>query len=425
MRSIRAFLFNLLKIRPSYYCQCVRHPATLATVKEIGTLKKRITLLARIKLDEGKYGFEKIITDKNGRAIHPKAPSDATTFYLRYTEGGKRRVEPVGDDFEEACTRFLNAETRLEATKRGISVVLPGEQTDRLTVADAVREFIERTWTLDKSEATKYGYTRAVEQFRGNCRKTFLDEVNEKDMLEHIAWIQNGGIPTRSHGQRNGTIRTRLQYLTAFFSSHGLKNPLPMKHWPKTEEHNVEAFTSEEIIQLLSKATVDETDLIQFLLFTGFRDAEVAHTFYSDVDFERGTVNVSNKPELGFTIKNKKQRKSDITLPTSFLERLRDRRDRNGVNSNDALIFPNNDGGVDTCLLLRVRNAAKRAGYTEHFGLHKFRKTFGTRYAEKHGIVNAQRLLGHADIKTTRRYLAETPIAVEAVESLFADVVGK
>ncbi len=33
------------------------------------------------------------------------------------------------------------------------------------------------------------------------------------------------------------------------------------------------------------------------------------------------------------------------------------------------------------------------------------RKTFGTRYAEKYGIVNAQHLLGHADIRTAQLYL--------------------
>jgi len=93
-------------------------------------------------------------------------------------------------------------------------------------------------------------------------------------------------------------------------------------------------------------------------------------------------------------------------LPADFVQRLRDRRERNGVKNDDTLIFPNSNGGVDSCLLARVRNAATRAGYTEHFGLHKFRKTFGTRYADKHGVRTAQKLLGHSNIKTTEKYLA-------------------
>jgi site-specific recombinase XerD len=48
--------------------------------------------------------------------------------------------------------------------------------------------------------------------------------------------------------------------------------------------------------------------------------------------------------------------------------------------------------------------------------------TFGTLYGMKHGIANAQHLLGHADIRTTQRYLAETEIPRAAFEELFSDV---
>ena len=43
-------------------------------------------------------------------------------------------------------------------------------------------------------------------------------------------------------------------------------------------------------------------------------------------------------------------------------------------------------------------------------------------YGEKFGIVNAQHLLGHADIRTTEKYLAKTKIAASAVEELFSAV---
>jgi integrase len=112
-------------------------------------------------------------------------------------------------------------------------------------------------------------------------------------------------------------------------------------------------------------------------------------------------------------------RPHDIPLPSYLLERLRDRRERNPEGS---MIFPNGKGGVDTTLLERVRNAARRAGYKKHFGMHKFRKTFGTRVAEKRGITNAQHLLGHADVKTTQDYLAFTGVAQHDAETLFENV---
>jgi len=45
--------------------------------------------------------------------------------------------------------------------------------------------------------------------------------------------------------------------------------------------------------------------------------------------------------------------------------------------------------------LTRVRRAARRI--RGRVALHKFRKTFATRFGEKVGITNARNLLGHAD----------------------------
>ena len=112
-------------------------------------------------------------------------------------------------------------------------------------------------------------------------------------------------------------------------------------------------------------------------------------------------------------------RKTDIYLPADFVQRLKDRRERNPAGD---LIFPNSNGTPDDALLKRARSAAKKSGYKKHFGLHRFRKTFGTMYGEKFGIKNAQAALGHADITTTQKYMARTTIPPKAVEELFSGV---
>jgi integrase len=305
-----------------------------------------------------------------------------------------------------------------EYLKRGLDVP-DFTRSDRPTISEAVAQFVKNQAALDKAESTVYGYTRAAEQFRDSCRRLYMDEIDRQTMIDHIGWLREN-VATRSFGDQNNTIRTRLQYLSVFLRENGMTMPLAKRDWPKVEHRNPEAYTTEQVNHLLSKATEDERDLILFFLFTGFRDSEAAHTFWSDVNFKRGTINVSDKPEHGFRIKNRKQRKSDIMLPADFVERLRNRQEKSAADC--ALIFPNSNCKPDSALLARVRNAAKRAGFKERVTLHKFRKTFGTRYAEKYGIVNAQRLLGHADIRTTRGYLAETNIPRDAVESLFADI---
>lgn len=398
-------------------------------------MKKRITLLARVKDGEGGYALVGVPTEKNGRPYRPKADELVTTYYLRYTEGGRRKVEPVGEDVEEAYTRFLNAETRLEAAKRGVSVVLPNDRPDRVTVADAAQDFIatktaeHATRTGKVSDSTLAGYTRALQTFSDLFGKRFMDEITAADVRQFVSWMQNGGLKQRAHGHVDGTVRIRLQFLSTFFSVNGLKFPLKKHDWPDEPQSVVVAFTSEEVTTLLSEATPDEADLILFLLCTGFRDNEVAHAEYSDIksDGTNGTINTGNKTVrcivkgqeklFDFKTKNRKARPTNIGLPHWLLERLRDRRERNPEGS---LIFPNSKGTPDTTLLARARNAATRAGFKKHFTLHTFRKTFGTLYALSHGVVNAQHLLGHGSLAVTQKYLATTSIPQTAVESLFA-----
>ncbi len=384
-------------------------------------MKSRVALLARVKkIKDGKpaFGFETVEVRK-GMPVEPKdAESRVTSYYLRFTEAGKRIVKPAGHDFKDAVLALHNKELHREFGLRGVDAPETLTTTSRVTLADAAAQFIANQKALDKSDSTIYGYTRAVEQFQVSTFKVYLDQIDRQDILNFIGWMRKH-VPTRDRGQQNGTIRTRLACLSVFLLENKIENPLPNREWPKTDEREVEAFTTEEINQLISKASIDEADLILFLLYTGFRDDEVAHTYYSDVNFTGGTINISNKPELNFTIKNRKQRKSDITLPADFLKRLKERRER---NTEGSLIFPNSKGTPDTSLLTRVRAAAEKSGYAKYFGLHKFRKTFGTMYGERFGIVNAQHLLGHADIRTTQKYLAKTKIAASAVEELFSGV---
>jgi integrase len=387
---------------------------------------KKIALMARIKQTDGSYTFQRLTTvDKKGKPIQPMQPENACHYYFRFTEKlpgekrGKQVMRSAGTDFAEAIKQLRAKEIELECEARGVAA--PALVENRLTMAEAAERFHTKQVALGKSPATVYSYKRAVEQFRESCFKTFMDEITQRDIIEHIEWLRRH-VPSRKHGQRNGMLRARLQYLTIFFGDFGMKNPLPMKEWPKLEERRVEAYTSEEIAMLLSKATPDEYDLILFFLCTGFRDDEAAHAVYSDVDFRNHLVKTGPKPDIGFTTKNGRER--TVRVPTELIDRLRERREREVPPAN-GLIFPNSNGRPDSTLLARVRKAAKRAGHTGRVTLHQFRRTFGTRYAEKHGVVNAQHLLGHASIVTTQKYLAETKIARSSVEALFEDVVGK
>src|SRR5882762_1938857 len=144
-------------------------------------MKSRVTLLARVKeIRGGKpvFGFERIETYKKGKPINPQEPKNAetrvTSYYLRFTEGGKRITKPAGANFLDAVTAMRNKEIEREFTARGLDVPNTLEKESRPTIANATAQFIKNQSALDKSTATVYGYTRAVELFRDSCPKTYL-----------------------------------------------------------------------------------------------------------------------------------------------------------------------------------------------------------------------------------------------------------
>jgi integrase len=381
-------------------------------------MKPKVAFLARVKLGDD-YGFERVQI-KRGRPVEPQG---ATTYYLRYTESGKRRTEPVGPFLDEAFTAYQNREVRLECIARGLPV--PEAPSKRVSIADAVEEFRSELRTLDKAAGTVLAYQNAVESFRGSCVKLYIDELDRRDVLEYIKWLREN-LERRGVGEQNTTIRNRLRYLSVFLNRFGVKMPLRAKEWPKVSKKNPDRYSIEDVNRMLDAANEDEKDLIQFFLYTGFRDEEAAYCKFKDIDFKRETINVHDKPEYAWTVKDREQRPIDIPLPPDFVKRMKARRDR---NKGCDLIFPNGKGGPDTHIIRRVRRLADRAGIEGRVTLHKFRRTFGTLYAKKFGVRTAQKLLGHADIETTMAYLAAEEMdsveAKKAVSEVFSGVTNE
>jgi site-specific recombinase XerD len=56
--------------------------------------------------------------------------------------------------------------------------------------------------------------------------------------------------------------------------------------------------------------------------------------------------------------------------------------------------------------------------------LHKFRKTFASFFAQKHGIELARQLLGHSDIATTQLYLSADSADVQKMRDSIDDMTA-
>jgi len=418
-------------------------------------MESKVSILARIP--EGDSYRLVTVQKKRGSYIQPE---DAISFYVRYTDAltRERVTEPAGKDFDGARVKALNTETAQNAARNGqqadtVTAITP--TSERMTVAEAVRQYLKHiddriiAWQRGAkkdglSPNSKTTYTKTVKDFLAYCNdkniffmpKTDVagtqesSEVSRKVLLDYKLHLYKT-LKRRAGGQQSETIATRFRNLSAFLSFHKIRivqsrracdnrgllgpNEMPVANTPGTNgAADVEVFSDEELRSMLAVADEDEEDFLQFFLKTGVRDDEAAHGEWSDIDFKASTLRVQDKPHFDWRVKDKEAR--TIPMEPKLLNRLKVRRARQEEQAKqdgqDAprLIFPNTLGGIDSGLIVRLRKIVSKvkdwkAG--SEVELHKFRKNYATLlHRSGYDLRSLQTLLGHANIKTTMRYVA-------------------
>jgi integrase len=423
--------------------------------------KAKVTMLARINNREFGFPYAPVEIKRNtikfpitwerradgGRGhvvgVHEFEPDMVMGFYARFKNNGafptkpidERLTLPLGKDAVSAYMQFQQIDQDFERIERGLAPVnVPADSLDstpKMTLVQAVAKF-ERDLTAERKKK------RAIESYMGRVRnfaKFFerrpnisLDRITDDDIRSFLVWLPNN-IRRRpgSGGHINNTLRNHLRDIKIMMNRYGFQFPFDNtteqgrhvnKFWPKEIEKRKRKYSIDSIKAMLEAtkrgrhdnnhwSEQDERDLIHFLLNTGFRDEEVAHAQYGDINFKKGSINVYPKSEYGWSPKDNESRKQDIDLSPSFLKKMKARKERYNAKNTD-LIFPNTLGKpyLNEGLLNVVRRLVKEAELEEKAGLHLFRKTFGTMVANARGIEQARIWLGHEDVQTTQAYLA-------------------
>ena len=418
--------------------------------------KPRVVLTARVNDGNGQFPFVNVEIKRNAIKMpiehdgkfYGQPDNDLVLgFYARYPHivgnclfpacTGKvaRHVESLGKDHTEAFTKYQRIERDFSRVREG---KLPVEDikapTKGRSLEELIAEFEQGLKNKQRKFRTVESYMKSLDQFQTFCASANVKTVEQIDknvMLRFVGWMEKN-LETRQGGHPNNTYRNKLKDVRVFLIDAGVGMPLKPKDWPKEIRARKEKYSVEAIKKMLEATSTverhsnnnwtpeDDKDLIHFLLKTGFRDDEIAHAQYSDINFRNGTVNVTAKPkgtfpgqpELSWTPKNNSAREKDIVIDDALLKRLQQRKGRYHAKSS-GLIFPNAAGKPNNHLIRVIQRVAKEAGVEGKIGLHKFRKTFATLIAKEEGIEAARVLLGHEDIVTTQRYLAADEIAPE------------
>ena len=281
-----------------------------------------------------------------------------------------------------------------------------------------------------KGIGTHSSYKACLTWAKPYITKHMVNRLNRNDLLGLFA-------AGRKEGLNQKTINKRVTVVLNMVRHHDHDIKLKRGDWPKTTEKKIEVYAEEEIEKFFAACTDDERLLFEVFLCTGFRDREVSHLVWSDVDYRLSRISVTAKTKPKYTPKSYEIRSVDV--PNSLLAKLRTRQ----KSSRSLLVFPtaphptrkSYGGGVDAHMLEKCKEIALRAGlncghcegtYTikrsktrkekvpycckthprcERWYLHKWRHTYASHMIGVFGLKGLQLALGHKDIATTSKYL--------------------
>jgi integrase len=404
----------------------------------------KASLYIRVRMPDGKYLTTKPVFSAKGRIRPGYALIDGTaerfdsaSYVLRY---GKT-WETVGDEANDALTALERKNHELKSVKLGISVEPSAAPTRSLPVAkgrslvESIRSYMDEV-KAHKSKKTVFAYTETLLSFVESIDrdssvdrqplKHYLDNpsarlqtmtiegITRTDMLGYKTFLEKRGNSPR-------TVSNRIDYFQIFLHHFGLPSLLKGKDKPKYTAKKVRGYNGVELGKMFEQATIDEADLLHFLLCTGTREGEMQFACWSDVDLVAKTYTVTEHRQLGFIPKDKEE--GTIPLPDVLVDRMIARRKR---YPKSQLIFLTKENSPEGHALRIVKRLALRAGVNcghcvnkqgkscathpvcYHVFLHKLRKTYATTL--HNNGVSARTIMGflrHSELNTTLRYLAD------------------
>ena len=381
----------------------------------------RVNVIKRIKIGT-KWPFAPVV-ERNGRIVrdhvrikgqdehHPEG-----RYYIEWYQDGRRRRKPVAA-FDQVLEAARSKSIELNAREAGILPTAEpavAVEASRTKLGDAIDKYLDYV-KVQRSLRTYRTYRPTLNvMLRNSYTKTYMDEVTRDDILKFIGDCFDLELAAR-------TVYDKLVVVLQFFKRNGHTELIEPNDWPQYVETIRPIYEPDEIGMMLRHAESEEAMLIKFCLASGFRDREIRHVVWRDIDFRNCVVRVTAKPLWKFKPKNYEER--GVPLPAALIEQLQQLKiSRNAAPSD--LVFPISKGKpgsghieVVKCVAYRARlncdqcvtkhgNKCADGPHCQHYYLHKFRHTIATEHLRDGvDIRTLQGWMGHRDIQSTMGYL--------------------
>lgn len=314
------------------------------------------------------------------------------TWYITYQVNGRRIRKGVGKDKKTAELALKDIEVKLARNNVGFEAF--NAHSDKID--PFFKEYLRYVKTNLRQE-TYIKYQAII-----NVITPFLQKRNISKLSQLSPALFEDFKRERRTTVKTNTINNNIRMLKAMFNlavkwGYMKENPAEdTKFLEITDAVPIRILTKEEIDRFLKNCSKQYYAIFYTFLATGMRKGELCNLEWSDIDFKKRIIYIRKKKD--FLPKSKERQ---IPISPKLYDLLRESPRKSNY------VFPNDDGFRYPKNKLR-RKMIKIAHISNIKGLtrtHNLRHNFATHLIMKGvDLPTVQKLLGHADIKTTMVY---------------------
>jgi integrase/recombinase XerD len=283
-------------------------------------------------------------------------------------------------------------------------------------------QFKEHLQVLARTPATVEAYTYNAGLFLAELTKD-IKAVTRSDMESYIAGLYEHRTESGKPYTTN-TIILKVRSLKRFFEWLEERNIIfidPMEYIrepskEKTLPRNI--LSEKEVRRILEQpnlgtmAGIRDRTVLELFYSTGIRLNELCRLTIYDADLQGGMLRVNQG-------KGRKDRvtplgKHAVRFMREYITRVRPHFTRKNRRSRSLIVDRDGKPISDQVITIMIRTCARAAGIRNQVTAHTFRHTFATQLVKNDAdIVAVQKMLGHADLRTTQGYVRSLGLDVK------------
>ncbi|MEK6272369.1 MAG: site-specific integrase [Actinomycetota bacterium] len=346
------------------------------------------------------------------------------SWYAKYRLADRQVKTRLGPAWRERSrpphgyyTRRLAEEALRELLTDARRGTLAGIQRTGATFVDASAEWLRYSeQERDVKPSTLIDYTAMVRQLDNELGMIPLEEITSTRLeLWREKWIE----------ARAPSNRTQQKYLVVLGAiMERAKRVWGLPHNPASELERprvrnaagIDVYVPEEVWALIREAA-SEQDAATYVLaaFVGLRMGEVLALRWRDVDFERRLIRVRSSYTQSREGTPKSNRMRAVPMADPVAQALARLSQRPEFTEDGDLVLCGVVGDHLNPKKVRERyRDAQQAADLRQLRFHDLRHVFGTLAINRASALQVKTWMGHADLKTTERYLHYRAQADEA-----------